>query len=160
MNTKIEFDLSDMEKKLKCYVEKGRVAGSREIREEPMISVQPDASFIKPLKKVTTYPSSFLAVDCSTCILKRANNWGVYLMRASCVTVKKRQVDWTYSERICTVVGDAHVRRSYLQDFRIELERALAKRGPPNYDLPPSSILSEMENRLKKLGGQDALSLE
>ena len=33
MNTKIELDLSDMEKKLKCYVEKGRVAGSREIRE-------------------------------------------------------------------------------------------------------------------------------
>ena len=51
MNTKIELDLSDMEKKLKCYVEKGRVVGSREIREEPMISVQPDASFIKPLKK-------------------------------------------------------------------------------------------------------------
>jgi hypothetical protein len=36
----------------------------------------------------------------------------------------------------------------------------LAKRGPPNYDLPPSSTLSEMENRLKKLVGQDALSLE
>jgi DNA helicase HerA-like ATPase len=36
----------------------------------------------------------------------------------------------------------------------------LAKRGPPNYDLPPSSTLSEMENRLKKLGGQDSLSLE
>jgi hypothetical protein len=126
MNTKIEFDLSEMEKKLKCYVEKGRVAGSREIREEPMISVQPDASFIKPLKKVTTYPGRFLAVDCSTRTLKRANNWGVYLMRAKCFTFKKRQVDWTYSERICTVVGDAHVRRSYLQDFRIELESQVA----------------------------------
>jgi hypothetical protein len=43
-------------------------------------------------------------------------------MRASCVTVEERKVDWTYSERVCTVVGDSHVRRSFLQDFRIELE--------------------------------------
>jgi hypothetical protein len=47
-------------------------------------------------------------------------------MRASCATVKKRQVDWSYSERICTVVGDTHVRRSFLQDFRIELESQVA----------------------------------
>jgi hypothetical protein len=47
-------------------------------------------------------------------------------MRASCATVRSRQVDWNYSERVCTVVGDAHVRRSYLQDFRIELESQIA----------------------------------
>ena len=126
MNRSVEVDLADMEKKLKCYVDKGRVAGSSEVRKEPLISVKPDASLIKPLKKVTTYNGSFVAVDCSTRTLKRANNWGVYLMRASCATVKNRQVDWSYSERLCTVVGDAHVRRSYLQDFRIELESQVA----------------------------------
>jgi hypothetical protein len=126
MNQRINVDLTDMEKKLKCYVDKGRVAGSTEIRKEPMISVKPDRSLIKPLKNITTYIGSFIAIDCSTRTLKRANNWGVYLMRASCATVKKRQVDWNYLERICTVVGDAHVRRSFLQDFRIELESQVA----------------------------------
>jgi len=126
MDHRIEIDLTDMEKKLHCYVDKGRVAGSAEVRKEPMISVKPNVSLIKPLKKNTTYVGSFAAVDCSTRTLKRANNWGVYLMRASCATVRNRQVDWSYSERVCTVVGDSHVRRSYLQDFRIELESQIA----------------------------------
>lgn len=126
MTQKVEVDLTDMEKKLKCYVDKGRVAGGAEVRKEPMISVKADASLIKPLKKINTYTGSFVAIDCSTRTLKRANNWGVYLMRASCATVRKRQVDWSYSERVCTVVGDAHVRRSFLQDFRIELESQVA----------------------------------
>ena len=117
MNQPVEADLANMEKRLKRYVDKGRLASSAEVRKEPIISVRPDPSLIKPLKKVTTYTGSFIAVDCSTRTLKRANNWGVYLMRASCATVRKRQVDWSYSERLCTVVGDAHVRRSYLQDF-------------------------------------------
>jgi hypothetical protein len=126
MDQKINVDLNSMEMKLKCYVDKGRVAGGAEVRKEPMISVKTDVSMIKPLKKITTYIGSFIAVDCSTRTLKRANNWGVYLMRASCATVRQRQVDWSYSERICTVVGDAHVRRSFLQDFRIELESQVA----------------------------------
>src|SRR4030042_298234 len=126
MNQKVEVDLADMEKKLKCYVDKGRVAGGAEVRKEPLISVKPDASLIKPLKKITTYTGSFVAVDCSTRTLKRANNWGVYLMRASCAAVRGRTVDWSYLERVCTVVGDAHVRRSFLQDFRIELESQVA----------------------------------
>jgi hypothetical protein len=126
MGQRLKIDLKDMEMKLRCYVDKGRVAGSAEVRKEPMISVKPDVSFIKPLKKTTTYIGSFVAVDCSTRTLKRANNWGVYLMRASCATVRNRQVYWSYSERVCTAVGDAHVRRSYLQDFRIELESQVA----------------------------------
>ena len=126
MDQRIEVDLTDMATKLKCYVDKGRVAGSTEVRKEPMISVKPDISLIKPLKKITTYTGSFVAVDCSTRTLKRANNWGVYLMRASCATVRKRQIEWSYSERVCTVVGDSHVRRSFLQDFRIELESQVA----------------------------------
>jgi hypothetical protein len=52
MNQRVEVDLTDMEKKLKCYVNKGRVAGSAEVRKEPMISVKADASLIKPLKKL------------------------------------------------------------------------------------------------------------
>jgi hypothetical protein len=126
MDNRVEVDLADMEKKLKCYVDKGRVAGGAEVKKEPLIAVKPDASRIKPLKKITTYNGSFVAVDCSTRTLKRANNWGVYLMRASCATVRQRQVDWSYSERLCTVVGDSHVRRSFLQDFRIELESQVA----------------------------------
>jgi hypothetical protein len=93
MGQRLEVDLRDMEMKLRCYVDKGRVAGSAEVRKEPMISVKPDVSFIKPLKKITTYIGSFVAVDCSTRTLKRANNWGVYLMRASCATVRNRQVE-------------------------------------------------------------------
>jgi len=117
-----------MEHKLKCYIDKGRIALGSQVKEEPLVAVKPDASLIRPLKKVTTYMGSFIAVDCSTRTLKRANNWGVYLMRASCVSVRERAVDWSYSERICTVAGDSHVRRSYLQDFRIELESQVALR--------------------------------
>ena len=115
-----------MEHKLKFYIDKGRIALGSQVKEEPLITVKPDASLMKPLKKVTTYMGSFIAVDCSTRTLKRANNWGIYLMRASCASVRERTVDWSYSERICTVVGDSHVRRSYLQDFRIELESQVA----------------------------------
>ena len=117
-----------MEHKLKCYIDKGRIALGSQVREEPLVVVRPDASLMKPLKKVTTYMGSFIAVDCSTRTLKRANNWGIYLMRASCASVRERTVDWSYLERLCTVVGNSHVRRSYLQDFRIELESQVALR--------------------------------
>ena len=126
MNSKADVDLTEMENKLKCYVDKGRVAGSAMIRPEPMVAVKPDAALINPLKKVAAPTGSFIAVDCSTRTLKRANNWGIYLMRVSCTAVRGRAVDWDYSERVCTVVGDAHVRRSYLQDVRIELESQMA----------------------------------
>ena len=126
MNSKVEADFAEMEKKLKCYVDKGRVAGHSELRDDPVVAVKPDASLIKPLKRMNTFPGSFLAVDCSTRTLKRANNWGIYLMRVSCASVRGRNVDWDYSERVCTVVGDSHVRRSFLQDFRIELQSQMA----------------------------------
>lgn len=126
MSKSIEVDFAEMEHKLKCYIDKGRMAVGSQVRDEPLIAVKPDASLMKPLKKVTTYMGSFIAVDCSTRTLKRANNWGVYLMRASCASVRGRTVDWSYLERVCTVVGDSHVRRSFLQDFRIELESQVA----------------------------------
>jgi hypothetical protein len=126
MNHNIDADFTEMETKLKCYVDKGRVAGGAEVREEPMISVKPDASLIKPLKKINTYNGSFIAVDCSTRTLKRANNWGIYLMRPAYAIVKNRAVDWGFKERICTVIGDARTRSNFLTDIRIELESQMA----------------------------------
>ena len=126
MNDNIKRDFAEMEKKLKFYIDKGRVTGAVEVKEEPVTSVKPDVSLIKPLKKVSGFLGGFVAVDCSTRTLKRANNWGIYLMRAAYASVKERDVDWGYIERICTAVGDVHVRRSFLQDFRIEMESQIA----------------------------------
>jgi len=126
VNEKIVADLEEMEKKLSLYVDKGRVTGSAEVRQEPSIAVKPDASKFKSLKKITRFEAVFSAVDCSTRTLKRANNWGIYLMRPAYVVVKGRDVEWGYKERMCTVVGDARVRRDFLHDFRIELESHMA----------------------------------
>jgi len=122
MNHNLEVDLTEMERKLKCYVDKGRVAGGAEVREEPIISVKPDASNIKPLRKMNSYEGQFLAVDCSTRTLKRANNWGIYVLRAACAVVKGRDVQWDYEEQICTEIGDAYTRRNTLANRRMELE--------------------------------------
>jgi hypothetical protein len=126
MSGDIKTDFAEMEKKLKFYIDKGRVAGAVEVKEEPMISVKPDASFIKPLKKISGFPGGFVAVDCSTRTLKRANNWGIYLMRVANASVKGRDIDWGYHERICTVVGNARTRSNFLTDVRIELESQMA----------------------------------
>jgi len=122
MNDRISEDLAAMEKKLSLYVDKGRVTGAVEVREEPVIAVKPDKSLIKPLKRMSRFDGHFLAVDCSTRTLKRANNWGIYLMRATYASVKGRNVDWGFNERVCTVAGDSHIRYSFLQDFRLEME--------------------------------------
>ncbi|MDH5793536.1 MAG: hypothetical protein OEZ18_03105, partial [Candidatus Bathyarchaeota archaeon] len=88
MSDNIKTDFADMEKKLKFYIDKGRVTGAVEVKEEPVISVKPDVSLIKPLKKISGFSGGFVAVDCSTRTLKRANNWGIYLMRAAYASVK------------------------------------------------------------------------
>jgi hypothetical protein len=134
MDQNIEVDLTDMEKKLKLYVDKGRVAGAAEVREEPMVSVKPDASLIKPLRPLDGFDGSFMAVDCSTRTLKRANNWGVYLMRPAYAIVKNRVVNWGFKERIRTVVGDARTRSNFLTDVRIELESQMALKLLSNKD--------------------------
>ncbi len=128
----------DMKKKLKCYVDKGHVTGTAEAHEEPATRVKPDASLVKPLSKREAFKGSFMAVDCSTRTIKRANNWGIYLMRPSFAVVKNRAVDWGFKERLCTAVGDAHARSNYLTDVRIELESETAldllhKTGAPSY---------------------------
>lgn len=67
-----------------------------------------------------------MAVDCSIRMVKRANNWGIYLMRSSFAVVRNRVVNWGFKERICTVVGDARTRSNFLTDVRIELESEMA----------------------------------
>jgi hypothetical protein len=124
--SKISEDLTEMKKKLGEYVNKGRKIGFHETRKEPVIAVTPDKSKIKPLRKVEDCDVHFIAVDCSTRTLKRANNWGIYLFRAACALVKRRDVHWDYEERIHTVVGDAYVRRRILQDVRLNLESEMA----------------------------------
>jgi len=126
MNDKVIEDLAEMKKKLSEYVDKGRVLGYHEVREEPVIGVKPDKSRIKPLKKMGSCDVHFMAVDCSTRTLKRANNWGIYLLRTSYALVKGRDVKWGYEEAISTVIGDSHIRYRILQDTRLELESKIA----------------------------------
>ena len=89
----VEKDVTDMEKKLKCYVDRGRVAGASEIQEEPVSNVKPDVDLVKPLRRRRDFAGSFMAVDCSTRTIKRANNWGIYLMRPSFAVVRNRVVN-------------------------------------------------------------------
>jgi hypothetical protein len=149
MDKAVEADFSEMERKLKCYVDRGRVAGVTEAKKEPVVNVTPDASLLKPLKRTGDFAGSFMAVDCSTRTLKRANNWGIYLMRPACAVVKKRDATWSFKERVCTVVGDAYTRSNFLTDVRIELESQMAlellqnKEGSPycEYSDPRSNYL-------------------
>jgi len=120
--SKVTDDLEEMKKKLGEYVNKGRVIGFHEVREEPVIAVTPDVSKIKPLRKMKSCDVRFMAVDCSTRTLKRANNWGIYLFRTTYALVKDRDVNWGFEERMRTVVGDAYVRFRVLEDARRELE--------------------------------------
>jgi hypothetical protein len=126
MNGDMATDLAEMGTKLRFYLDKGRVTGPAEAREEPATSVKLDPSMIQPLEEAKDFRGSFVAVDCSTRTLKRANNWGVYLMRVAYAVVKQRDIDWDYQERICTVVGDARTRSNFLTDVRIELESQMA----------------------------------
>lgn len=126
MSGRISEDLVEMKKKLSEYVDKGRMVGYHEVRKEPVIAITPDKSKIKPLRKMKSCDVHFMAVDCSTRTLKRANNWGIYLFRTAYALVKGRDVQWDYKERVHTVVGDAYVRRRILQDVRLNLESEIA----------------------------------
>lgn len=134
MNEKIMKDLSFMKEKLKVYVEKGSAMGFGDVREEPVIAVKPEKSNIHPLRKMPACDVHFMAVDCSTRILRRANNWGIYLLRVSFAEVKEREVNWGFEERMYTLVGEAYVRRRLLQDARLELESEMALRILDNED--------------------------
>jgi hypothetical protein len=57
MDDKINEDLVNMETKLSVYVDKGRITGAVEMREEP---VKLDKSLIKPLKKTKSFDGQFI----------------------------------------------------------------------------------------------------
>jgi len=126
MSDKIQEDLAEMKKKLSEYVDKGRVVGYHEVRKEPVIAVKPDKSKVKPLRKVKKCGAHFMAVDCSTRTLKRTNNWGIYLLRTAYASVRGRDVNWGYEERMYTVIGPSSVRFRVLEDARRELESEMA----------------------------------
>jgi len=124
--SKIQEDLVELKTKLKAYVDKGRQIGFSDIKPQPLIVTKPDMTKIKPLKKVRTYDSRFLAVDCSTRTLKRAHNWGIYLMRVAYASVEGRNVNWGYDESIVSTVGDRRYRSNFLMDRRLQLESEMA----------------------------------
>jgi hypothetical protein len=126
MNSIADNDLADMEKKLKHYTQLGISSNPNDSLEEHTISIKPEAANIKPLKRIDSFCGTFVAVDCSTMTLKRANNWGIYLMRTAHVFVKKQEVEWNYEERLFTTVGDTKTRSNALKDYRLELESELA----------------------------------
>jgi len=126
MDDRISEDLAEMKKRLSMYVDKGRDVGSSEVRQEPFVAVPLDMSRIKPLKKVDRCDFRVFAVDCSTRTLKRANNWGVYLLRTAYASVRGRDVNWGYEERIRSVIGDTRMRYRFLEDARVELESMMA----------------------------------
>ena len=128
MEKRIGEDLTEMVKKLSEYVNKGRVVESYAVEKEPAIGVKPERSRIKPLKPMVSYNGSFLAVDCSTKPLMRANNWGVYLLRTAYALVRPegKKVLWDHRERISTAVGDARSRGKQLENMRFEYESQLA----------------------------------
>jgi hypothetical protein len=124
--SKIQEDLVELKTKLKTYVDRGRQIGFSDIRQQPLIVTKPDMNKIKPLKKVKCCDSRFLAVDCSTRILKRAHNWGIYLMRVAYASVENRKVNWGYDESIVCAIGDRRYRSNFLIDRRLQLESELA----------------------------------
>ncbi|MFP3985135.1 MAG: DNA double-strand break repair nuclease NurA [Candidatus Bathyarchaeia archaeon] len=126
MNKEVKADYVEMKGILKNYIEKGQASAYIDVKEEPSISVKPTPTNLFRLKKIETCGVHFFAVDCSTRTLKRANNWGIYILRVAYATVRQRDVDWGFKERIRTIRGDAYVRRKILQETRLQLESEMA----------------------------------
>jgi len=141
---KIQKDLVDLKKKLKTYVDKGRQIGFSDIKPQPLIVTKPDMKKIKPIQKVKCCDSLFLAVDCSTRTLKRAHNWGIYLMRVAFASVEGRSVNWGFDESLICTVGDRRYRSNFLMDRRLQLESEMALRllhEEPNGDIDTQETL-------------------
>jgi len=128
MSDKIQEDLAKMKKRLSEYVDKGRAVYTPAVEKGPIVALKPEMNRIRPLKSMRSYKGSFLAVDCSTKPLKRANNWGIYLLRTAYafVTPEGKEVLWDHEERISTAIGDAHSRGAQLENMRFEYESELA----------------------------------
>ncbi len=124
--SKIAENLLEMKTKLKKYVDEGRKINYSDIKKQPLITISPDKTKIKPLTKIERNCSQFLAVDCSTRTLKRAHNWGIYLMRVAYASVAGRKVNWGYDESVVCAVGDRRFRSNFLIDQRLQLESEMA----------------------------------
>ena len=121
----VKRDFFDLERKLKTYVNNGRIAGTIETQDEPPVNTKANVTLIKPLKKQAT------SLEVSWLLTARqgrlsGQTTGEYTSCILHAIVEGRNVNWGYGERICTAVGNAHVHRSYLQDFRIEMESQTA----------------------------------
>ena len=126
MHKELQADFNKMEKTLQNYLEKGNMPRFKDLKYEPAMSIKPTATNIAPLERVKNCDLHFFAVDCATRTLKRASNWGIYLMRTAYTSVNRHDVNWGYKERIATVVGDYRERSNFLTDLRLQLESEMA----------------------------------
>ena len=122
----LQRNLNELKTKLKSYVDKGRQIGFSDVKPQPLIVTRPDIKKFTSLKKMKKSSSRFFAVDCSTRTLKRAHNWGIYLMRVAYASVENRNVQWDYNESIVCAVGDRRYRSNFLIDRRLQLESEIA----------------------------------
>ncbi len=122
----LQRNLNELKTKLKSYVDKGRQIGFSDVKPQPLIVTRPDIKKFTSLKKMKKSNSRFFAVDCSTRTLKRAHNWGIYLMRVAYASVENRDVQWNYDESIVCAVGDRRYRSNFLIDRRLQLESEMA----------------------------------
>lgn len=127
MQPDIQVNLDEMKTVLKSYIEKGCLINFNEIKDEPAVISKPvKSNFSKLSCSFKQFNLNFFAVDCSTRTLKRANNWGIYLLRVTYATVKERVVNWDFRESIKTISGPSFVRRKLLQEIRLQLESKMA----------------------------------
>lgn len=86
-------DLSEIVNTLSQYVKGDFLTDGPEERQNPLLRSKPDVSKLKPLRKLDRTDEKFVAVDCSTRTLRRANNWGIYLLRTTYTLIEGRKVD-------------------------------------------------------------------
>ncbi|MDI6904091.1 MAG: DNA double-strand break repair nuclease NurA [Candidatus Bathyarchaeia archaeon] len=119
-------DLSEVVKTLARYVENGFTIQSLEQKRESLVLSKPDASKFTPLKRLDSYSEKLVAVDCSTRTLKRAHNWGIFMLRTAHALVENREVDWGYKEKLTVLIGPSYVRCNTLRNLRLEVESEAA----------------------------------
>ncbi|UCG37308.1 MAG: DNA double-strand break repair nuclease NurA [Candidatus Bathyarchaeota archaeon] len=126
MNSDTKSALTEMTRILTSYAQGGPAISIKEVKDELTVALAPSLANIIRLPKPKSCSARFFAVDCSTRTLKRANNWGIYLLRTSYATVEEKNVDWSFRERIRTIQGDPYVRRKVLQETRLQMESEMA----------------------------------
>jgi hypothetical protein len=155
--SKIQDNLLELKKKLKAYIDDGRRIGNKDFKEQRVIVTKPNIAKIKPLKKIQHCGSQFLAVDCSTRALKRAHNWGIYLMRVAYASIEGRNVNWGYDESLVGTVGDRRYRSNFLMDRRLQIESEMALKLLQE---KPNGIIESTEKTLRGLCENDYILLD